>query len=70
MANIYRYSYRQDILAGFTADWEEGEARTDDKERIGEWDWYSLDNLPSPIFYPTQLLIDSYNEGKNFYDKE
>ena len=70
LANIYRYSYRQDVLAGFIADWEEGVARTDKEERIGEWDWYSLDNLPSPLFHPTQLLIDSYNSGKNFYDKE
>jgi len=70
IANIDRYSYRHDITTFFIAEWESGEARTDPEERIGEWEWYSLDNLPSPIFYPTQIGIDSFKTGKNFYDKE
>ena len=70
IANINRYSYRHDISTHFTADWESGEPRTDEKERIGEWVWYDLDNLPKPLFYPTTIMIDSYKNGKNFYDKE
>lgn len=70
VANINRYNYRHDVLISFTAEWESEEVRTDLEERIGEWEWYSLDNLPSPIFYPTQIGIDSYKTGKNFYDKE
>lgn len=70
VANILRYNERQDIQLNFSADWESGIERTDPEERIGEWDWYSLDNLPSPLFYPTEILIDSYKTGKNFYDKE
>lgn len=70
LANIDRYSYRHDITVFFTAEWESGEVRTDPEERIGEWGWYSIDSLPSPLFYPTQIGIDSYKTGKNFYDIE
>lgn len=70
VANIDRYSYRHDILMSFSADWESEEPRTNPEERIGEWDWYPLDDLPEPIFYPTQITIDSYKTGKNFYDKK
>jgi len=70
IANIDRYSYRQDILVSFVADWESGEPETFKEERIGEWDWYDLNNLPKPIFFPTQVLIDSYKTGKIFYDKK
>ncbi|NVN96908.1 NUDIX domain-containing protein [Candidatus Nomurabacteria bacterium] len=70
VANIDRYSYRHDLLVCFLADYDSGEVRTDPDERIGDWDWYSLDNLPDPIFLPTSILIDSYKTGKNFYDKE
>ena len=70
VANILKHENRQDILLNFTADWDSKEHRTDPDEKIGEWHWYSLDNLPSPIFYPTQILIDSYKTGKTFYDKE
>jgi hypothetical protein len=52
------------------ADWEANEPVTYDNEKIGEWEWYSIDNLPSPLFYPSELVIDSYKKGINFYDKE
>ena len=69
-SNIFRYENRQDIQINFSADWESGEERTDPKEKIGDWNWYSLDNLPSPIFYPSTITIDSFITGKNYYDKE
>ena len=70
VANINRHENRQDTTIGLSAEWEKGIERTDPSEKIGDWDWYSLDNLPSPLFYPTAILIDSYKTGKNFYDKK
>lgn len=70
VANIFQYEERQDVLINFTSDWESGVEITNPNERIGEWAWYSLDELPSPLFYPTAILIDSYKKGINFYDKE
>ena len=70
VANIGRYSYRHDITVHFVADWESGEPRTLPEERIGDWAWYDLKNLPEPIFYPSKIMIDSYKTSKNFYDKE
>lgn len=69
-ATYCRYENRQDILIGLVADLESGEPVTNPEEKIGEWGWYPLDDLPSPIFYPTEIVIDSYKKGKNFYDKE
>lgn len=70
VANILRHEGRQDVLVSFTADWKSGEPVTDPNEKVEDWDWYSLDNLPSPMFYPAEVLIDSYKTGKNYYDKE
>lgn len=70
LANYCKYKDRQDILVGMTAEWESGEPNDSPNERIGGWGWYDLDNLPSPIFYPSQIIIDAYNKGINFYDKE
>lgn len=58
------------ILIGLIANWEKGRPRSLPDENIGDWDWYSLDNLPSPLFYPTKILIDAYKTGKNYYDKK
>ena len=41
-----------------------------EQEKCESLDWYDLNNLPSPLFYPTKVLIDSYKTGKNYYDKE
>jgi len=70
VANIFKHENRQDVLVNFSAYWESGIERTDPDERIGEWGWYSLDSLPSPLFHPTEVLIDSYKTGKKLYDME
>lgn len=70
VANIDRHENRQDVLVGILADWESGEPKIMELEKCDSWGWYDLENLPSPIFYPTAVVIDSYKTGKNFYDKE
>ena len=29
-------------------------------DEITEWKWFSLDNLPSPMFFPSQKILDNY----------
>jgi 8-oxo-dGTP diphosphatase len=70
VSNVVRHENRQDIVICFTADWEDGEARIMEPEKSDGWGWYSLNDLPSPLFYPAKLMIDSYKTGKNYYDKE
>lgn len=70
IANYLKHENRQDILLGVTADWGSGVEEVMEPHKCEDWGWYSLDDLPSPIFYPSQVLINSYKEGVNFYDKE
>lgn len=51
------------VTIGFASDDFEGEARVMDPD-ITEWDWFALDNLPSPMFFPSEKMI------KNFISKE
>ena len=70
LANFILNENRQDILISFIADWGNGEAKILEPEKSDSWEWYSLDNLPSPLFYPTQITVNSFKTGKDFYDKE
>jgi len=70
VANIKKHEGRQDIFIGLQADWESGEPKIMEPEKCEGWDWYDLEDLPSPLFYPTEIVINSYKTGKNFYDKE
>lgn len=68
--NTDEYKDHQAVLVSFVADWGSNEPKDFEHENIGEWKWYSIDNLPEPLFAPVKTLIDSYKTGKNFYDKE
>lgn len=70
VANFDKIKNFQGVLVGFIAEWESGEPKSFPEENIGDWNWYDLENLPSPLFEPTAILIDSYKTGKNYYDKE
>lgn len=70
VANINRYDYRHDVSVHFTAEIDGGEPKTDPKERMKDWNWYDINNLPEPMFYPSKLVVESYKSGKNFYDQE
>jgi len=67
VANIDIYNK---VLIGVTANWDKGEPQTFSNENIGDWQWLDINNLPSPLFYPTFVLVDSYKTGKNYYDKK
>ena len=70
LANKSYYPPRHEIFVGVVADWAEGEPQTFPDERVGDWGWYDLDNLPKPLFKFAELMVDSYKSGKNYYDKE
>ena len=68
--NETTYPPRHTIMVGFTADWESGEPQTFPDERVGDWNWYEIDNIPEPFFIPAKVMVNSYKLGINFYDKE
>jgi 8-oxo-dGTP diphosphatase len=42
----------------------EGEPRVMEPEFTESWHWYSLDDLPTPLFRATELGIESYKSGQ------
>jgi 8-oxo-dGTP diphosphatase len=54
------------ITIGLLATDFEGEPRVMEPDEITEWKWFSLDNLPKPIFFPSGKILKNYAEGR-FY---
>jgi 8-oxo-dGTP diphosphatase len=48
------------ITIGFLCQDFKGEAEILEPEEIIEWKWFRLDNLPSPIFFPSKKILDNY----------
>jgi 8-oxo-dGTP diphosphatase len=68
LANMQEYAPKHYCHIGMIADWKSGEPQVLEPEKCERWEWYSLKNLPSPIFLSCQWGIDSHREGFIFKD--
>lgn len=57
------------VTIGMFSDDFEGEAEVMEPDEITEWRWFGLDELPSPMFFPSKKLIENYKQ-KKFYIPE
>lgn len=72
VANVDKYSPRQDIYIGFTAKWHNSPSfkvpKVLEPEKCESWEWYDINNLPEPLFYFCRLTIDSFKTKRPYYD--
>ena len=57
------------ITIGLFCDDFEGKPQVLEPDEITEWQWFSLDNLPSPMYFPSARMIENYKR-KEFYIPE
>lgn len=69
LANLKTYTPKHYVAIELIADWESGEPQVLEPEKNETWEWFDLDNLPSPLFKPCMLAVESYKTGRiNYYD--
>ncbi|OGY22485.1 MAG: hypothetical protein A2126_02045 [Candidatus Woykebacteria bacterium GWB1_45_5] len=69
LANVKKYAPKQYVHVGLTAHWVSNEPKNLEPEKNeGDWQWYSLSNLPKPIFEVCRLALEAYQTGKNYFD--
>lgn len=52
----------------FTAEIISGESKIQEPHRIEETAWFPLDNLPTPLFEPVRIALESLRTGKNYFE--
>lgn len=65
LADELRYLVSDDkhyVNIGVLAKYENGDPINLEPEKCSGWQWFSLDNLPSPLFEGTELVINNYKE--------
>lgn len=70
LANVRKYKPKHYVHIGVVADYKEGIVKLKEPEKCENWDWYSLDNLPQPLFWMTKLSIDSYKTKEIYFDRQ
>lgn len=61
--------YAHFITIGLIAKKWKGEAKVMEPDEITKWEWFSLNKLPYPRYFPSFMVIENYLNNK-FYIKE
>lgn len=68
LANVKTYGKKHYVHIGLIADWKSGIPKRMEPEKSGEWFWFDLDKLPSPMFEMCKITFKSYKTGQIYFD--
>jgi 8-oxo-dGTP diphosphatase len=52
----------------FSAEYEAGEPVNNAPDETTDWQWFSIDQLPSPLFPPVETYLAATKSGEVFFD--
>jgi 8-oxo-dGTP diphosphatase len=68
LANVKDYAPKHYVHVCLTADWKDGEPKVMEPDKMEDWEWYDMDNLPQPLFKTIPIELQAYRTGKNYFD--
>lgn len=51
------------VTIGFLCENFQGESQVMEPDEITKWEWFDLNNLPKPLFFPSEKVIKNYLDG-------
>jgi len=66
--NMKDYAPKHYIDIAVTCQWKSGEPKVMEPEKCESWAWYSLDEMPSPLFKSWPTIIEALKTGRNYFD--
>lgn len=66
--NIRAFEPDNYVNLTFSADWKSGEPKLVEPDECEGWDWYDMDNLPTPLFNTIENSMRALNGGPIFFD--
>lgn len=51
------------VTIGFLCEDFQGEVQVMEPDEITKWEWFDLNNLPKPLFFPSEKVIKNYLDG-------
>lgn len=67
VTNLTKYPPKHYVDIGMVAEWDAGEPKVMEPTKLETWDWYDLDNLPSPLFGCVDNYIEAYRNGQKYF---
>ena len=68
--NATQYAPKHYVDLAFVAEWKSGDPEVREPDKVDRWDWYALDDLPSPLFamLPSAITILRDGSGRSCQD--
>src|SRR5205814_708790 len=63
LLNLKTYAPKHYVDIGLIADWKNGEPAVMEPDKVESWNWYEIDNLPTPLFSTIETYIEAYKTG-------
>lgn len=67
---MHENPHKHYIHFGFYASWVAGEPEVKEQKKCEEWRWFSMGELPEPLFQMVKVMIHSLFKGVQFYDRD
>lgn len=64
VSNLRMHAPKQYVDLCFAADWKSGEPRVCEPDKVERWDWFTLDELPSPLFSGELEAVEAFRAEK------
>jgi len=68
LQNLKDYAPKHYIDIAMLCDWASGEPKVMEPEKCEGWAWYSIDELPEPLFKSWPTIIETIKTGRNYFD--
>ena len=67
LSNLRQYEPKHYVDIGLVADWVSGEPRVMEPDKVEEWGWFDLGNLPSPLFWGITNYVEAHKSGRIYF---
>jgi 8-oxo-dGTP diphosphatase len=67
--NNDKNEYAHFVTIGLFSDKFIGESKVMEPDEIVEWKWFNLENLPTPLYFPSAKVVENYKKNL-FYIKQ
>jgi len=67
ITNLTKYPPKHYVDIGMVADWRSGEPVLMEPDKLVSWDWYDLDNLPTPFFACLDNYLEALRSGTRYF---
>jgi len=58
------------VTVGFFSEFFDGEAQVMEPDEITEWRWFDLDDLPSPLYFPSERILENYELNRVYVKRD